>query len=358
MEIFVYGIYGDEIRLKGVTDTVTQLRWTRRFYSCDEFEMLLPVTENNLEIFTENTIVELKGKCSGIITSIDIFRREGFYSIKAEGCSFDGLFRRRVLVDHKDGDSLLTIIDRNCGNLADEIRRFPCIEVDYSCDCQTDIAEAHRFRSLAGFVNAACQLDSLGVLSELAHEKDRHYIRIYGKRPKDRTASQNTNRKAVFSDRYESFGKAAYSYSENGAMTGAVVYSESKYLYDTYIPEWHGIYGDASAGFGRCEKAYKIQPRIKYIPRTIDGRTVYVPALDEESTQRYGEFVHMSNYSEFSENMQMYLTLKEDYTKDFDVGDRITVECSRFGKVLDRTVYQVTEFYSHRGYTAVAEVGE
>lgn len=357
MDIFVYGISDSGIRLKGITDIVEILCWMRRFYSSDEFELLLPANDKNMGLFTQDSIVELPGRYSGIITKTEIFSRDSSYYIKAKGCSFDGMFRRRVLIDFSEGDSLMTTVYRNCGKAAGEIRSFPETEFDFSCDCQSSLMEAYKFRSLAAFVNASCKNAEFGIMSELAHEGGRHYIKFYGRRAVDRSAAQNENRSVIFSDRYENCNDAEYVYSESGAMTGAVVYSESKYLYDSYIDEWHGIYGEDSRGFGRYEKAFRIQPKISYVPRTLGGQTVYVPALDKEATADYGGYIHLSNYSGFDERMRVHAVLKKDYREHFDVGDRITVECSKFGKLMSRSICEITERYTAEGFTAEVEAG-
>ena len=357
MDIFVYGIFGSEIRLKGIADEISSLIWKRCFYGSDEFELLLPLTDRNKSLFTEGSIVEIKGKYSGFITKLDVFRRESSFFIKAEGCSFDGLLKRRVLTEHKEGDSLFTVISRNCGELAEEIRRFPSFDIDMSKDCVTSLAEAYRFKSLAAFACASGQQNDTGIMSELVHSGTTHRIRLYSRKAVDRTASQNVNRRAVFSDRYESFYSGEYSYNENNAMTGAVVYSESKHLYDTFIPEWHGIFGSGSAGFARYERAYKIQPKITYVPKTLAGVTVYIPSLDKEKTEQYGEYVHLSNYSGFEDHMTVYFIPEKNYTDFFDVGDKVTVECSRFGRCIHQNIRTITEHYRNGGFYAEADIG-
>ncbi|MBQ8826894.1 MAG: hypothetical protein IJ007_07365 [Oscillospiraceae bacterium] len=356
MDIFVYGIFGSEIRLKGIADQIASLIWKRCFYGSDEFEILLPLTDRNKSLFTEGSIVEVKGKYSGFITKLNVFRRERSFFIKAEGCSFDGLLRRRILTDFKDGDSLFTVISRNCGENADEIRRFPSFETDMSCDCETELAKTYRFRSLAAFANAVGRQNDTGIMSELVHSGCRHHIRLYGKKSADRTAGQNHNRRAVFSDRYDSFYNAEYNYNENNAMTGAVVYSESKHLYDTFIPEWHGIFGEEK-GFARYERAYRIQPEITYVPKTLAGATVYVPALDEKKTEQYAEYVQLSNYSGFEDHMTIYFVPEKNYTGHFDVGDKVTVECSRFGRCIEQNIRTITEHYRNGGFYAEADIG-
>lgn len=357
MDLFVYGIFGDAIRLKGVADEISSLIWKRCFYGSDEFELTLPLTEKNRCIFTEGSIVEVKGRYSGMITKLQIFQRDNAFYIKAEGCSFDGLLKRRVLAEFNEGDSLFSIISKNCGENADEIRRFPSFEIDMSCDCETTLAQAYKFRNLSAFANAVGQQNDMGVMSELVHSGSRHHIRLYGRRSADRTAGQNKNRRAVFSDRYDSFYSSEYIYSENAAMTGAVVYSESKQLYDTLIPEWHGIFGENSTGFMRCEKAFKIQPKITYVPKNMASVTVYVPVLDEEKNEQYGEYVHLSNYSGFEDHMTIYFIPGKNYTEYFDVGDKVTVECSRFGKCIDQNICTITEHYSNGGFYAEADIG-
>ena len=58
MELY---IYDTEMTLLGVMDMLTSLVWTRRYWSCGEFKLLAPFTENHVRLLQKGRLVMKRG---------------------------------------------------------------------------------------------------------------------------------------------------------------------------------------------------------------------------------------------------------------------------------------------------------
>lgn len=359
MDIFVYNTdeASNKLKLKGVIDTVERIVWKRRFIEGDEFEITMPCTEKNLKLVTEQTVVEVPERYSGIVTEINLSVRKGVCILKAKGCSFDGMLERRVLIKCSSSDSVMTVLDKNAGEAADDFRRFPAVKFDFTVDCTGMNNYGYLYGSLSSYIKAAGRDNGFCVCSELVHEGCEAYIRIYGRYGADRSVEQSENTQLVYTDVYENMSDGEYHYSEKGAMTGAFVYSEAKQIGEYTVESWNNIYSTDSSGYERCEKSFRIEPQIVYVPVASGSSIIYVPELDKDASESYGQWIQKKNYSSFKEDMRSVIILKSDGVP-FEIGDKITVHCSRFDKLLTDRVYEIIETYSGGNFTVTAVTGK
>ena len=359
MDIFVYNtdVSGSKLKLKGVIDTVERIVWKRRFIEGDEFEITMPCNEKNLKLVTEQTVVEVPYRYCGIITEINLFVRKGVCILKAKGCSLDGMLERRVLIKCSSSDSVMTVLDKNAGEAADDFRRFPAVKFDFTVDCTGMDNYSYQYGSLSSYINAAGRENSFCVCSEIVHEGCEAYIRIFGRYGVDRSVEQSVNTQLVYTDVYENISDGEYHYSEKGAMTGAFVYSEAKQIGEYTVESWNKLYGTEMTGYARCEKSFRIEPQITYVPVVSAGVVTYVPELDTDASESYGQWIQKKNYSSFKEDMRSVIVLKSD-SVPFETGDKITVHCSRFDKLLTDRVYEIIETYSGGNFTVTAVTGK
>ncbi len=58
MELYVYN---REMTLQGIVEKISSLIWTRRYWSCGEFKMLVPFTEEHAALLVKNNIIIKRG---------------------------------------------------------------------------------------------------------------------------------------------------------------------------------------------------------------------------------------------------------------------------------------------------------
>ncbi len=352
MEIYVYEMSEKGVlSFKGITDKVKLLCWTRRFFTGDSFDAVLPADAHNLGLIRPGRIIEIPGRYSGFITAMNA--ESGLISLS--GRSFTGMLARRVLMEGSPygDDSLMTVLDKNAGTAASLAKRsFPGAVFDKTVDCSGTYGDSLKFGSLEKYAEAAGKRSGFGVRSEIVH-CEKPYIRFYGKFRADRSAGQTENLPVIFSDVYGNTRSLGYSHSESGAMTNAVVFAGEK----EGLPPWQVCFGDYH-GWNSVEKAFETEHIITYATQISgtgdDAHTVSVPVTDYKAMYETGTAIHISKYAGFTDKINASLVIDDNYREIFDTGDIATVHSSELNTTKNMTIYEVTERFENGGFTAEA----
>lgn len=354
MEIYVYNKAAE---LVGVTDQVSSLMWTKRFPLGDTFTAVFPAAPNNIDLIRPQMILEIPGRYSGIITYRNISSTEGVISVS--GFSFDGMLNSRVIADGAYTDSLMTIIDKNIGIAAVDVRRrFECTYVDKSVDCTNLNRETITYVNLGDYASKICGENMLMIRAEIEHG-DENRIRIYGRNCVDRSINQDKNEPIVFSELYDNVNSMDTVYSEEGGVNGAFIYTDpvTDNQGDRTSNAWHGIFGGAS-GYSRRENVYKIDPVITYVSRIQNEKRVVYPVLDAARTAAKAEDLFKDVCCEFTDCVEAAAKIDADYAKRFDIGDIVTIYSSRFGISADMRITEISESFTASGLRINVTFGE
>lgn len=343
-------VYNKALELVGITNEVTEFMFTKRFYEGSTFTGKFPLTEKNTHLICPQAIIET-GRFSGIITEVSIKNNV----ISVAGSSFDGMLSSRVVWEGTKTDSLLTIIDKNAGQAAGELRGFERTYIDKAVDCSL-LEDDPKKSNLADYTRAVCCEHNFGVFSKINHSTD--MIRIFGRYGVDRSVNQTERECVVFSEMYGNVSSMGYTYAENGAVNGAVVYADSA-VFDNgdvsgNIAAFHRIYGTAS-GYARREGIYQVEPCVKFY---VNGLNEVKAELDEEKTAARANDEYKANCIDFTDCVSAAVIVDEDYAKRFDVGDIVTVYSNELGIFTDYRITEITEVYKVGGVKINATFGE
>ena len=58
MELY---IYTSDMVLQGIVEKIASLIWTRRYWTCGEFKLLVPFTEDHARMLVKNNIIMKRG---------------------------------------------------------------------------------------------------------------------------------------------------------------------------------------------------------------------------------------------------------------------------------------------------------
>lgn len=72
MELYVYN---RTMTLQGIVEKISSLIWTRRYWSCGEFKLLVPFTEEHAALLVKNNIIIKRGGKEAAEISIFTLRR-------------------------------------------------------------------------------------------------------------------------------------------------------------------------------------------------------------------------------------------------------------------------------------------
>ena len=180
MIIYSYHLDGEWLKLDGICEDWFEILWTRRFFKGDDFTITVPPTETNIKRFFEGQIVELVdpdniqdiSEYAGVITSVSIVSGANS-KLTVSGKSFDGMLERRVLSAWalNGGDTIMTVLRRNAGDMAIESRRF--IGTTFISDTDNDpvapsLAQL-QFKKLSDYITTVGQELGWGLQSAIRH---------------------------------------------------------------------------------------------------------------------------------------------------------------------------------------------
>lgn len=339
MEIWFYKAENNKLKTLAIIDNVISIMWVKRFFKGDSFEIKLPPTDANLKIAKPDNIVSFNDSC-GVITEINIGK-----DITIKGTSIDGLLSKRLLRKSAQGDSLLTVIDKNVGALADEIYRFPAAKVDYSVDCDGGYASEFYNDNMDLYVETIGKAQDFGVLNKINHKNNT--IELFGRFARDLSKNQNSNKPVVFSDVYDNVSNINYTFSASAEIN--VVYAQSLPQYDSTahidIDGFFGTYynGDFS-GFRLSDKSIEIKPRTKVEYRQVGETSEAWTVLNREMTAAAAQEAANKIFSAAVENVDCKLILNPDQAQIFDVGDIVTVNVKQYNFTQNKRISELTTF--------------
>lgn len=100
MELYVYS---SDMVLQGIVEKIASLIWTRRYWTCGEFKLLVPFTEEHSRMLVKNNIIMKRGDDEAAqIRYVHITKNsQGLEEIEVQGNSFfigsgNGLSRSRL----------------------------------------------------------------------------------------------------------------------------------------------------------------------------------------------------------------------------------------------------------------------
>ena len=128
MELYVYS---RDMTLQGIVEKISSLIWTRRYWSCGEFKLLVPFTEEHARLLVkENIIIKRGGNEAAEIRYIHITKNsQGMEEIEVQGKFLLSWIGKRILTTQiitKDTTQniLYAIVKQTCTN-AGAARNIP-----------------------------------------------------------------------------------------------------------------------------------------------------------------------------------------------------------------------------------------
>lgn len=116
-------VYSREMVLQGIVEKISSLIWTRRYWSCGEFKLLVPFTEDHAHLLVkENIIIKRGGKEAAEIRYIHIMKNsQGMEELEVQGKFLLSWIGKRILTTQiitKDTTQniLYAIVKQTCTN--------------------------------------------------------------------------------------------------------------------------------------------------------------------------------------------------------------------------------------------------
>lgn len=359
MELYVYN---REMTLQGIVEKISSLIWTRRYWSCGEFKLLVPFTEEHAALLVKNNIIIKRGgKEAAEIKYIHITKNsQGLEEIEVQGKFLLSWIGKRVLTNQiitKDTtQNILYAIVRQTCTAAGSSRNIPNFSIATN---DADTGSGQIDYTSEAFINAqlaaetAAKAAKLGMRVVTDPRTGKHTFSVY--KGRDLTADNAAgNAPCIFSQEFDNIVEQEYTNSIENLKTTAYVGGEEKEGVARKVAE----VGGAAAGLEREEvfinatdivQEYENESKVK-ITLTDAQYLALLSARGASELEQYAETLAFGSKINTNANLQ--------YGIDYDLGDRVTCINKRWGVRIDVRITEIAETYETSGEEIDITFGE
>ncbi|XCH78845.1 MAG: hypothetical protein WHF31_15185 [Candidatus Dehalobacter alkaniphilus] len=339
-------IYDTNLDLIGIIDTEKAVIWNRKYYTAGEFEVHVPANEIEISLIQKQNIVTKDGSVEfGIIENVTIEKTEDGEFIKASGRFGSSLLARRIVFDTTVlsttvENAMRTLVNDNAIDISIGDRVITGLELGVLNGYTETVSFQVSYRNLLTTLSGLSETSGIGFLISFDTVNKKFKFETY--KAFDRSINQSVNPRAIFSNDYDNLLESIYQTSDieysNVALVGGEGEGESRKMV---------VVGSAS-GLDR----YEVFVNAKDI-RMVDGITEpeYYQMLGQKGAESLMPKVEYFEGNVLAEGTMIY---KEDY----DLGDIITIENTKWGKRINVQITEITEVYDDNGMQITPVFGQ
>lgn len=340
-------VYNRELTMLGVVEKINSLIWIRRYWSCGEFKLLVPFTEEHSNFLVKKRLIMKRGDSeAGEIRFVNIKKnKQGLEEIEVQGKFITRwigkrLIENQIVTTNNTQAILYRIVDENVINPSEPQRTIPNILLANDPDLQSgtiDYASEPNSNALLA-CEAAAKAAKLGFKITTDVRNKRHYFTVY--KGRDLTADQTENPPCVFSQEFDNVSEQEFTNSIENLKTTAYTGGEEL----EGVPRKIAVSGNEAVGLDRDE----VFVDASEINQSYEENGIQVTLTDAEYLALLAAFgaSELERYTEvlsFSSKINARGNLK--YKEDYDVGDRVTCVDKRWGIKINARITEITETY-------------
>jgi len=133
MELYVYS---SDMVLQGIVEKIASLIWTRRYWTCGEFKLLVPFTEEHSRMLVKNNIIMKRGDDEAAqIRYVHITKNsQGLEEIEVQGkflIAWIGkrIIKKQIITKDTTQSILYRIVRENVTSPTDSARKIPDVSI-------------------------------------------------------------------------------------------------------------------------------------------------------------------------------------------------------------------------------------
>lgn len=339
-------VYDTELTPLGIIDKISSLIWTRRYWGCGEFKLLVPFTERHAELIKKDRIIIKRGGDEAAqIRYVHIIKNtQGVEEIEAQGKMIawwldKRIMRAPIVTTDTTQNIMCRAVRENVTAPTDARRRIPNLSIAEVGDLGSGVIEyaSEPFISTLLACENAAKAAKLGFKVTTDVRARQHSFVIY--KGRELTADQTENPPCIFSQEFDNILEQEYTNSIENLKSIAYVGGEEKEGMPRRIVE----VGDAQ-GLERDEVFINATD----ITQTYqDGDTEinmpdaqYIEMLTTRGATELDQYAETLN---FSSKVNTHTNLK--YEDDFNLGDRVTCINKRWGIKINVRITEIAETY-------------
>lgn len=349
MELYVYS---SDMELQGIVEKIASLIWTRRYWSCGEFKLLVPFTEEHSRMLVKNNIIMKRGDDEAAqIRYVSITKNsQGLEEIEVQGkflIAWIGkrIIKKQIITNDTTQNILYRIVRENVTNPADTVRKIPDVSIaDDDADTESGVIDytSEQYTNAQLAAETAAKAAKLGIRMRTDARTGTHVFSVYEGR--DLTAGNSAgNAPCIFSQEFDNIVEQEYTNSIENLKTTAFVGGEEKEGVARKVAE----VGGSAAGLER-EEVFINATDIVQEYEDDDGEQVsltdteYLALLSARGAEKLEQ--HAETLS-FGSKVNTFANLI--YRTDYDLGDRVTCVNKRWGIRIDVRITKIAETYQN-----------
>ena len=349
MELYVYS---SDMELQGIVEKIASLIWTRRYWSCGEFKLLVPFTEEHSRMLVKNNIIMKRGDNEAAqIRYVHITKNsQGLEEIEVQGkflIAWIGkrIIKKQIITKDTTQSVLYRIVRENVTSPTDTARKIPDVSIATDdADTGSGVIDytSEQYANAQLAAETAAKAAKLGIRIRTDARTGAHVFSVY--KGRDLTAGNTAgNAPCIFSQEFDNIVEQEYTNSIENLKTTAFVGGEEKEGVARKVAE----VGGSAAGLDR-EEIFINATDIVQEYENDDGEQVSLPDAEYLALLSARGAEELEQYAEtlsFGSKVNAFANLI--YRTDYDLGDRVTCVNKRWGIRIDVRITEIAETYQN-----------
>lgn len=360
MELYVYS---RDMTLQGIVEKISSLIWTRRYWSCGEFKLLVPFTEDHARLLVKENIIIKRGDDEAAqIRYVSITKNsQGLEEIEVQGkflIAWIGkrIIKKQIITNDTTQNILYRIVRENVTNPADTARKIPDVSIATDDeDTESGVIDytSEQYTNAQLAAETAAKAAKLGIRVTTNARTGKHTFSVY--KGRDLTAGNAAgNAPCIFSQEFDNIVEQEYTNSIENLKTTAYIGGEEKEGVARKVAE----VGGSAAGLSRDEVFINATDIVQEYENE-SGQTVTLTTAQYLALLSARGVEELEQYAEtlaFGSKINTNANLK--YGTDYDLGDRVTCINKRWNVRIDVRITEIAETYETSGEEIDITFGE
>lgn len=333
-------IYDSGLMLKGIIENQTSLIWTRKFLEPGDFELHVPITDTNLSLLTPGTIISKTGsKEAGILEDLELEESNTKREITAKGRFLSSYMDRRIIKATYTFTGTYETAMRNIFTQAGGAT-IPYVEFGTFNGFAGDVSFQATYKNLLDYEEKLSKASNIGFRFRPDFTAKKIYFDTYI--GLDRTTSQSTNNRVIFSETYNNLNHSQYRYNDQSYKSMVYVGGEGEGSARTVITVGGGSGLDLREVFADAKDI------------SSDGLTT---AEYQALLQQRGEETLDADVVSKSFDCDTGADINFVYKDNYDLGDIVTVKKVQWNITENLRITELQEVYEYGNMTVVPTLG-
>ena len=333
-------IYDSTLKRKGVVENHSSLIWTRKYFEPGDFELHVPLTDENISLLPKGSIITKDNTVeAGIIESIVYTDNYDQKDIVVSGRFLSSLFDRRLV---KNTFSWNSLVETGMRSLVSSVEAIPLLELGTLQGFVETVTFQVTMKELLATLTKLSKSSGIGYRVKPVFTSREMLFECY--KGVDRSVDQHVNNRVIFSDVFNNLEQVQYTWNDQLLKTYAIVGGEGEGPLRVYVTVGSG------SGLGLREVF-------------VDARDVR--SDDFTTTEEYEDALKQRGYDVLKKDIEVesfdYSVIPDttfEYKTDYDLGDIITISKSDWGVTLNSRITEVQEVYENGGMTVALTLGD